>query len=244
MRVLTYNIKDGGGDRLPALATVIRQARPDVVGLSEVTSQTNGVALARALGMTFVFGEANNANHVAWLSRWPVERQVNHRRPGLAKTALEIVVAWEGRPLHLIVTHLASRHDTVRPIDEVPIILDILAGVGALPRLLVGDLNALHPDDEVGEPPAGVARRDDGDTAVGAPRLALRRLLAARYTDCYRAKHPVALGHTYPATAPWLRLDYIFASPESALRLQACEVISSREARLASDHLPVLAEFR
>jgi endonuclease/exonuclease/phosphatase family metal-dependent hydrolase len=43
---------------------------------------------------------------------------------------------------------------------------------------------------------------------------------------------------------PWLRLDYIFASPMMATRLAAGGVVTSEGARHASDHLPVWAEFQ
>ena len=40
MRVLSYNIRDGGRWRLARIAGIIRQADPDVVALLEATSRT------------------------------------------------------------------------------------------------------------------------------------------------------------------------------------------------------------
>ena len=51
-------------------------------------------------------------------------------------------------------------------------------------------------------------------------------------------------GYTYPADAPWLRLDYAFASPDLAPRLAACDVVANDLAARASDHLPLVVELR
>jgi exodeoxyribonuclease III len=109
LKVLSYNIRDGGNDRLPGIAAIIRTQQPDAVALLEATSRANALTLAQNLKMQLAFGEANNGIHVAWLSRLPIQRERNHRLAALAKTLLEIEVAWEGAPLRLFATHLASR---------------------------------------------------------------------------------------------------------------------------------------
>ncbi len=161
LKVLSYNIWGGGEDRLPTIAAVVRGQRPDAVALLEATSRANAETLARELQMALTFGEANNAVHVAWLSRLPIRRWVNHRLPILAKTLLEIEVAWEGAPVRLFAAHLASRHDAHPPAEETPAILDVLRPLADQPHLLVGDLNALRPGDPVGTLPRGEAKRGD-----------------------------------------------------------------------------------
>ena len=242
MRVLTYNIWSGGEDRLDAIVEVIRSTEPDAVALVEATSRENAERLAGTLGMELVFGEANRGFHVAWLTRLPVRRARNHRPALLAKTVVEIEVEASGEPVRLFATHLASRHDPRPPSDEVPAVLEVLREARELPHLLVGDLNALAPGDPVGEPPSGVERR--GEAIDGVPRLALGPFAAAGYVDCFRAGHPDEPGYTYLAWAPWLRLDYLFASRALADRLVDCRVVRSELAARASDHLPVHAEFR
>ena len=242
LRVLSYNIQNGGGRRLPAITRVIRQQQPDVVALLEATNRWTVAGLARYLGMRMVFGRANNPFHIAWLSRLPIVGQANHRLPGLAKTLLEIEVVWVGQPLQLFATHLAAGNDRLHPAEEAPVIVDQLGCVARGPHLLVGDFNALHPDDEVGTPPSHFSdmhRSIDGD-----PRQAIRQILAAGYVDCFRSCHPDQPGYSFPADRAWLRLDYVFAPPVMAERLSACNLVSTDQARRASDHLPLLAEFR
>ena len=227
--------------RLPAIAEVIRAKRPDAVALLEATDQAMAEALARAVDMDLTFGEANNGYHLAWLSRLPVLRWENHKQLPLAKTLLEIEIAWADGTGRLFAAHLSSRHDATTPVDEVSAILTALHPLNGQPHLLVGDFNALRPGDPVGTPPQGETRR--GDAAFGALRRAIGQLIEAGYVDCYRTRHPQSPGHTYPSTEPWLRLDYIFASPAMADRLITCDLIAGKDATRASDHLPVWARF-
>jgi endonuclease/exonuclease/phosphatase family metal-dependent hydrolase len=71
-------------------------------------------------------------------------------------------------------------------------------------------------------------------------------LLQAGYIDCFRRIHPHGLGFTFSSSIPAGRIDFIFASPELAQRLVACDVITEGEGvrgEEASDHLPVYVEF-
>lgn len=242
LKVLSYNIREGGRGRLPELARVIRQQQPDVVALLEATSWVRAALLARRLGMRLTFGRANNAFHVAWLSRLPVTGSANHRLPTLAKTLLELEVRWDGAPLRLFATHLAAGQDVLHPAQEAPVILELLRPLADQPHLLLGDFNALHPADTVGPPPWG--EEEMNEAIDGDPRQAIRCILTAGYVDCFRALHPETPGYSYPAATPWLRLDYIFASPPLAARLSACDVVHDELAARASDHFPVWAEFR
>lgn len=241
LRVVCYNIKEGGGFRMRDIARVLRRERADVIALLEVTHRWPVEALARTLGMQMVFGRANNAFHVAWLSRLPVVRHANHRHPGLAKTMLEIEVLWAGESLQLFATHLAAGSDTLHPAHEALVIIETLRAVARGPHLLAGDFNALHPADVIGTPPPEfIAMQHSIDDD---PRQAIRSILGAGYLDCYRTLHPDAPGYTFPTATPWLRLDYIFGTEEMTARLAACEVVMTSDTLRASDHFPLSAEF-
>ncbi len=239
MRALSYNILDGGGDRLDQIAAVIRNEAPHVAALQEATHDS-AAALARGLGMELVFGRGNSIFdlHVAWLSRLPVRRSHNHCLPALAKTLLEI----ELDGVRLFTTHLTSRQEE----EAHPRIPEVRATLGVLravqdPHLLVGDFNAVAQGDSVGDPPLGVVPR--GDAVSGAPRVVLAPFAAAGYVDCYRSLHAAKAGWTYPAATPWLRLDYAFASSNLAERVRACCVVDGEAARQASDHLPLAVDL-
>jgi len=244
LRIMTYNICEGGGDRLDHIAAIVKRQRPHAVALLEANSRALVEALARDLGMALVYGEANCPASVAWLTSLPIRRTYNHRLPALAKTLLELEAAWDARVVRLFATHLASRHDEPAHsrLEEMQAILGVLSAAGTVPHLLVGDLNSVHPDDSPGTPPPDVVKR--GEALAGAPRPVIRRLLQAGYVDCYRARHPRTPGYTYPAQAPWLRLDYVFASPPMARYLRGCTVLTEAVAAEASDHVAVRAEFQ
>jgi exodeoxyribonuclease-3 len=249
LRVLSYNILCGGEDRLPRIANVIKQQRPDVVALLEANSRANAETLAQQAGMRLIFGEANTEFHVAWLSRLPVLHAENYCLPMLTKTLLHIDVAGEGGPISLFATHLKAGR---RPEDEqfrsreVRAILSVLHTLVEQPHALVGDFNSLHPTDETNLPLYLSTAAEEGEENLSAealPRQAIPLVLEAGYSDCYRALHPAEPGYTYAAPNPSLRLDYIFASSALAGRLRACDRVTDAEALVASDHLPIWAEF-
>jgi endonuclease/exonuclease/phosphatase family metal-dependent hydrolase len=86
----------------------------------------------------------------------------------------------------------------------------------------------------------------DAAATFYAPRGCIRLLGEGGYIDCFRRANPHAWGFTCPAAAPAGRIDYIFASPDLAERLEACYEITQGEGIAgshASDHLAVTATF-
>jgi exodeoxyribonuclease-3 len=111
LRLLSYNIWNGGNERLPLIREIIRAQQPEAVALIEVTDWAVTEQLARDLGMSLVAGESNTAHHLAWLSRLPIQRVENHRLPLLAKTLLEIDVRAGDQRISLFASHLGLRWD-------------------------------------------------------------------------------------------------------------------------------------
>jgi endonuclease/exonuclease/phosphatase family metal-dependent hydrolase len=173
--------------------------------------------------MQVFWGEANSAYAVAWLARGPAEAR-NHRRRILDKTLLELRLG----PLRLFTTHLSAGRrlqDEPHRIDEMREVLEVAQAAD----VLVGDFNAVHPDDEVGSAPP-----DERLEHVSREPIALA--LAAGFTDCFRTLHRET-AWTYQTWHPWARLDYVFARTQPA----ACRVVT--EAGGASDHFPVVADL-
>ncbi len=113
-------------------------------------------------------------------------------------------------------------------------------------HLLAGDFNAIAPGDLALLAGAPLWVRAQTWFQLGrVPRWALKVLLEAGYVDCFREMHPEEDGFTLPSTGPQVRLDYVFATPPLARALSGCRVVTEPAvAASASDHLPVLAEFR
>lgn len=219
MRIVCYNILDGGEDRLPGILAVLRELRPDAAALVEANDRANAEWLAANLGMHLTFGEANNSYHIAWLTTEPPVTNHNHRHELLEKTFLEVEVDAEGRRIQLFAAHLAPHpHHEARRLEELQAIGQILERRAHAPHVLVGDFNALQP----------------------SPEVAL--IQRAGYTDCYAASHPANVD-TRPVGDPTLRIDYIFASDAMAEQLTACDMRTGPDAMAASDHYAIWAEF-
>ncbi len=232
-RVMTYNIHHGEGldgkVDLLRIAELIRDERADLVALQEVDRGVARTArrdlpaeLAALTGMTCVFsnnfsfqgGEYGNAI----LSRFPIRRWTNtHYRmliPDEQRGLLQTVVDIGGREVAFLNTHIDYRPDDKERWANVGEIESIVAGYGNTPVILCGDFNAV-PDSRV-----------------------IRRV-AERFDDTW-AKVGDGPGLTIPVKQPAKRIDYLWVTKDGPIQPLKAWVPSTE----ASDHLPVVGEFR
>jgi len=233
LRVLTYNIHHGEGmDRkldLERIATVINEAKPDLVAVQEVdrgVERTGRVdepaALARRTGLRAVFeknityqgGDYGNAV----LSRFPVESYENHHLPqsipGEQRGALEVRIRVKDRPIVFIATHLDYHPEEGERLASVAVLKGIVERYGRTPVIVAGDFNAV-PESETMRRAFGFLR-DTFDPA-GSERF------------------------TFPADAAASRIDYVLYNASPSLTCVEYRIIPEA---VASDHRPVLAVFR
>src|SRR5687767_6096897 len=94
MRIVSYNILDGGEGRADPLAEVIIAQRPDVVALVEADDPVVVERIASRLRMDYVHAPGNS-HASALFSRWPIVESIN-RAPlhpeKLTKSFLEALV--------------------------------------------------------------------------------------------------------------------------------------------------------
>ena len=240
LRVMTYNVHSciGMDGKLDAerIARVIARANPDVVALQELDVgrvRTRGMdqahQIAHFLEMEFHFHPALHVEEERYgdaiLTHLPQRLVRTGTLPGLAgrpqlepRGALWVAVELHGREIQVINTHLG-----LYPRER-------LAQVAALlgpewlehpdcrePVILCGDFNAL-------------------------PSSAVCRRLTTRLNDVQtEARHHRPRG-TYSGRFPTVRIDHIYVS--RGLEVSGIEVPASELARVASDHLPLLAEIR
>ena len=234
IRVATYNIhKCRGLDRRASperIAAVIAELDADVVALQEVLHVQNGeLNQARQIkskltGYDWCFGEKRRL-HVGpygnmTLSRFPVQVCQNydvtwrHReRRGCLRTD---VVLSNDVVLHVFNVHLGTRFMERRHQARKLLSDEVLKGIECRgPRIVVGDFN---------EWTRGLASRLMGDAfEVVEPRAFLPH------------------ARTYPGVLPLLHLDHFYYDEELSLR--NFRLHRSRKALIASDHLPLVAEF-
>ncbi len=186
---MTWNIWNGGEGRLDAIERVLREQEAEVVALQEANDRTAVETLGARLGMDVVYGEANSAFAVAWLSRAPVTRAQNHRLPVLEKTLLEV----EAGGARLFAAHLSAGRTRADEPHRVAEAEAVLACIGDA-DVFVGDFNAVHPCDEIGTPPPE-------EELEHVSRRPIELVLEAGFVDCYRELHPRDRRRRRPTTS-------------------------------------------
>jgi endonuclease/exonuclease/phosphatase family metal-dependent hydrolase len=240
LRIMTYNVHscvgmDGKLDP-ERIARVIARARPDVVALQELDvgrarteSMDQAHRIAHHLAMEFHFHPALHLEEERYgdaiLTHLPMRLVKAGALPGLPdkpqlepRGALWVAVEHDGREIQVLNTHLGLlRRERIAQVEA-------LLGPEWLghrqcqaPVVFCGDLNAL--------PSSPVCSR-----------------LKGRLADV----QDLAVGHrprgTFSSRMPNLRIDHVFVS--AGVEVTGIEVGDSELARVASDHLPLVAELR
>jgi endonuclease/exonuclease/phosphatase family metal-dependent hydrolase len=233
-RVMTYNVHgfvgtDGAFDP-ERVARVIAQDDPDLVALQEVElgedEATQGATLAwlgRRLGMHGHFtltrpGHTGGRFGNAVLSRHAFDLVAEGslpRRGGEHRAVQWLKVRAPSGEFYLLNTHLGIWFWERYVQVRALLGAEWLVRAGSdLPIVVCGDFNATSLS-----PVYRALSRGLRDVRAGARR---------------------AIG-TWPSARPLLRIDHMFVSPE--FRVLSCGVTQTAESRVASDHLPLVAEL-
>ena len=237
LRVVTYNIHRGRGldGRLKPgrIAEVLGEIDADVIALQEVVCGTDGGGgedqgrfLADELGLHYQLGENRKLKGAAYgnvaLSRFPLKVVTNHdlsvegyERRGALHTDVALT---ETEVLHVFNVHLGTaflerRHQARRLSERQTGLLHNEELRG--PKIVLGDFNEWTP---------GLATR----------------MLGSHLRSVDILKH-LGRSKTYPAFMPILHLDHIYY--DGPLELKTLRLHRTRKAVMASDHLPLVAEF-
>lgn len=240
LRVMTYNVHSciGMDGKIDAerIARVIARARPDVVALQELDvgrERSHGMdqahQIARYLEMEFHFHPALHLEEERYgdaiLTHLPQRLVKVGSLPGLAdkprlepRGALWVAIDLDGQEVQVINTHLGLFPRERMAQAEVLLGADWLSHEQCQgPVILCGDFNA--------QPSSLVCRR-----------------LGGCLLDAQAAARDHRPRGTFSSRFPTVRIDHIFVSP--GLEVTGIEIPASQLARVASDHLPLLAEIR
>ena len=253
MRLLTYNIREGGVGRAEQIAAVIRAASPDVVALQEARDPVVVERIASLAG--FGFHGSRRSHSTGFLSNVPV---VNHgwRHPPRTRHALLEVSFGDAFP-RLFVLHLRAWFSKWSERQRARELRGLLDGIkeqlvherhAFAFHVLAGDFNALAPGAVLDSSPMpawirGMIWLSGRDIA----RSTIEMMQSDGYVDAWRTLYPdheKEPGYTFPVWNPHVRLDYVFTPAEYASHFTSCEVRRTPEqVRTASDHLPLLVEI-
>ncbi|CAL9539324.1 hypothetical protein SUDANB95_04164 [Actinosynnema sp. ALI-1.44] len=266
MRLMTWNLWWRFGpwrERHQAITRTLRDVVPDVLALQETWTEdgrSQHRLLAEELGLASVGTASDQAPGSpglgnAVLSRWPIvgSRVVDlSDSPAEPRTALIADIETPWGAVQVVSTHLSWRPaaGSVRR-RQTRLIKSRLdrQEPGALPPIVMGDLNCEPTSDELRQLVGLTAADSEGGPV---------------FMDCWQQARPNLLGHTwdrknpYAAATPWpdRRVDYVLAGlPEPDLVEQGkaawyevggCELAGTSpiDGVLPSDHYAVVASLQ
>lgn len=240
-KLLSYNVRYGGGGRESQLASVIKDADPDFVLLQEATNPRVVERLSAETGLKN--WAANEGRSIAYLCRVPVKRHVWHRPRGSRRHFMEIEL--EGSNLVIFGIHLSAVHSFWTERRRMRELRSLLAWVetrGESFHVMAGDFNTLAPGELLDAQKLPPRLRALVWLSGGRVRYqTIQILLAAGYTDAFRLLHPADLGYTFPTWDPHVRLDFLFLPTRHEGRVTDCRVLTNHpRIKEASDHFPLL----
>lgn len=230
LRVVSYNIKRGLGNDgvtdLERTARVIRELKPDFVGLQEVDEKTRrcggldqAVELGKQLGMHHAFAPFMDYDGgrygLAVLSRYPIANVAVVKLPegNEPRVALAAEVTLpDGVSVTFVNLHFDWVKDDTFRYAQATALKKHLDGL-TTSYILLGDFNDVPES----------------------------RTLDLFRQDAVEAKKPDNDHFTFSATAPAREIDFIFAAPQTQWEIGDVAVVDER---VASDHRPVVANLK
>lgn len=240
LRVVTYNVHKcrglDGRVRPARIASVLKETGADIVALQEVVSVEDSKSralhqarfIAEELGFEYCVGEnrrhAGGAYGNVILSRLPFACVRNHditwrgREPRGALRADVRFGETDDEVLHVFNVHLGTAFVERRQQGRKLVSAAVLKSLELTgPRVVLGDFN---------EWTRGLASR----------------LLSEEFKSADVRRH-LRRARTYPGPLPLLHLDHVYYD-DAALELERLTLHRSLTALVASDHLPLVADFR
>lgn len=233
-RIATYNIHKGRGldgrVRIERIARVLREIDADIVALQEVVSHEGRSIqdhqagfLADLFGSFHAIGETRKHRGGVYgnvtLSRWEFDsvRHVDLSVPGREERGVLRTDIRIGRHLlHIFNVHLGTAHRERRTQAVRLVDESLLKAVDIFgPRIVLGDFN---------------------EWTHGL----VTRTLSAEF-DLTDLRDYVRRTRAYPAILPLLNLDHIYFDHQ--LQVVESHFHRSRLSLIASDHLPLIADF-
>lgn len=231
VRVATYNIHSGRGldgrTRLERIAAVLARIDADIIALQEVVGASplkpgQAAELGAALGMGWVMAPTRHQRTALFgnvvLTRFPVRHHVQYDLTWKTcehRGVQRVDVGLEDDTLHFYNVHLGtSLLERRHQAAKLATLVHDRRVVG--PKIILGDFN---------EWARGIAKD----------------VLADRLQSIDLSKH-LSRRRTYPGFFPILHLDHIYY--EGKVEVLGVTVPRDRMAKMASDHLPLVADLR
>ena len=239
VRLLSWNIRHGGGRRLSAIADTLGQHAPDVIVLTEYRTTPTGVLLARLAADGWPHAVTSNPesrqNGVAVLSREPLLAQ---RPPSLLPEHRWVEVELPAYRLSLAAVLVPVRGGDITRKDAYwRGVLEIAATRRDGPFLFIGDWNTGAPT---------------GDAEPEGRGFSCCEHFAAMpehgFVDAWRVLHPGDRAFSWysrrdGADLNGFRIDHAFLSKPLLARLISCQYSQAERLAGISDHAVLLLDL-
>lgn len=254
MKLMTYNIFDGGQERLPFILEAVKKESPDYLTINEANGfNVDDEKILREFAEKVnlphydisLSGEYDY--HVAVFSKYPFKKV--QKLKSLMRACLVVELETELGEISIASFHLTPYTEDLR-LPEIDLVLKSQTGIKN--SILMGDMNSLSKADQYDSS----IIKDFNDTQIkkyttdGNLRFDVtEKILSAGYHDC-----ALELKRNKDNTVPTLlnedsahghmRLDYIFLSKSLLPCLGKYRVIKNELTDKASDHYPVTVEVK
>jgi endonuclease/exonuclease/phosphatase family metal-dependent hydrolase len=231
MKIVTYNIHKGRGidgrTSIKRIGEVLKEVNADIIALQEIYSGENGnhgqiETLAATLELNAAFGCTRHHKGQPYgnaiLTRWPIIQSHDMDLSWAHRErrgCIRVDLKTPRGTLHVFNIHLGTSYFERR--HQVRSFLSSKKITDDLsgPRVLVGDFNEWI-------------------------RGLTTRMLSEKFESLNLELH-ITKRRTYPGFLPLLHLDHIYF--EQPLHIEKAELVRTKLAKVASDHLPLAATF-
>ncbi len=259
---MTYNVYQGGGDRLPFIKNVIKEHDPDILAIQEACDWTtsgrfkeishllNISADQSALFRSNLRSSSGRIYDMAFYSRFPIQSKECLTDPKIIWHCIPYLTVQGPVTMQFILAHLCPKTENQR-LTEAEQIINLTKQNKSVATVILGDLNSLSENDpypdtlpqqleqhqitKFGNPP----RHDVVNTLKNAGLHDTLKLEEQDKTKLYISVTEASDDKDHLD----LRLDYIMVNDALLNAVTKTYIVDNEITRQASDHLPIITEL-
>lgn len=262
VRVMTYNVYQGGGDRFSYIKELISKVKPDVLAIQEACDWDQSGRFLEVLDLLgfdrdncwYLKSNARSTSgriyDMAFFSKYPIETKEYFNNQDKVWHSLGFAVLnIENARIGLVMAHLSPKSEDWRLV-EVNQINQILKENINLPLLLLGDLNSLSDQDPYDSLQEKLQKEEIIKFGVPPRFEVVNKFINAgwidKLPDLYYPQNPLQITVSEQADDKDhldLRLDYIMINKVLVKSILKYQIIRDKIALKASDHYPVAVDL-
>jgi exonuclease III len=230
LRLLSWNILQGGGTRARGIADYIRQVRPDIVTLQEFRHSDEIIRVLKDVGLKFIHvpETASTSEHTILIaSRFGFD--AGDFMPDEIRPVPILEASFPDQDLTLLAVHFPQKE------PQVPLFKQLIKDSPSLTQgdaLLIGDLNC------------GIPFADSMTKTFFATEY-FQTMLQSGWIDAWRTRHPNATEYTWISSVKkhGFRYDQALATKSFDRRIRSCAYDHAVRENGLSDHSAMLVEW-